>query len=53
MVGTIAAAICAAFVLYGGWVVVRELMHGARRHSKEPAPEEAALPKPVEVGRPE
>ena len=45
MVGTIAAAVCAALMLYGGWIVLGELMHRARRHSKEPAREETPLPK--------
>ena len=40
MVGTVAGAVCAGFVLYGGWVVLGELLHRARLKPRDCASSE-------------
>lgn len=39
MLGTIAGAACAAFLLYGCWVVVRELLYRARGTADKALPD--------------
>jgi hypothetical protein len=39
MLGTIAAAVCAAFLLYGAWIVLRELIERKRKEHEASHPE--------------